>query len=170
MSDENKNIENNEDNQNENLSKKNNNSQIGKFIIVVLVIFLAVFAAVYTVVDMNMHRLGLQPFVVSFKQIEKIFDDEQFFDQDSPVKIEEKDNKYIVTVNLNLFDNNPDNIDVSVEQNGIRIKGDFQKSVNGEMKQSSIFQNVIFHQKINEKNIQKSVKKNRMIIVLPFEN
>lgn len=168
----------NNENKQENLQEnsqediKNNNSQILKYILIIAVVFLATFAAVYTVVDMNMNRLGLKPFIVTFKEAQKMFDEEAKFIEKSsplPVRIEEKKDKYIITVNLKNFDNNPDNIKIETLENGITISGEMKKNKDGEIKESSFYQNVMFPNKIDTDKISKETKGNNMIIILPFE-
>lgn len=148
------------------------NSHIWKYILIIFVVFLGTFAAVYTVVDMNMHKLGMTPFLVTFQEAGKMFDDEAKFMEKSsplPVKIEEKDNKYIVTVSLKNFDNNPENVNIETAKNGIKINGMMKKTKNGEVKESSFYQNVIFPNEIDEEKITKENKNNKIIITLPFE-
>ena len=151
---------------------KEKNSNILKFVVLIIVIFLATFMAVYFVVDKAMHNLGITPLIVSFNQMEKIFDESsKYLDNNSPapVKIEEKNGKYIITINLKSFDNNPDNINVSVDENGIKINGMIKKVQDNETSEKSFYQSVIFPKSIDEENYQKEIKGNKMILTLPLE-
>lgn len=164
-----------EENQNENLEQNNQdiseinkndtevikseqNSQLLKFVVIIVVIFLATFAAVYTVVDMTMYKLGFQPFITLSNQVEKMLkDEEHYFEKNSPapVKIETKNNKYIVTVDMKSFNNDESNFNIDIKENGIKISGEYQKDKEGEMKQNSFYQNVIFPNKINADKAEK---------------
>ena len=151
---------------------ENNNSKLLKYILILIVVFLGTFAAVYTVVDMNMNKLGLKPFFVTFKEAQKMLDSEAKFIEKSsplPVQIEDKNDKYIITVNLKNFDNNPENIKIETLENGITISGEMKKNKDGEIKESSFYQNVMFPNKIDTEKITKETKGNKMIIILPFE-
>lgn len=151
---------------------KNNNSKLLKYILILIVVFLGTFAAVYTVVDMNMNKLGLKPLFVTFKEAQKMLDSEaKFIEKFSPlpVRIEEKKDKYIITVNLKNFNNNPDNIKIETLENGITISGEMKKEKDGEIKESSFYQNVMFPNKIDTEKISKEAQGNNMIIILPFE-
>ncbi len=161
-------INNNDEGNNDNGTKQNYNLPL--CIIAVIAIFLGTFTAVYTIIDMNMYKLGFYPFTETFKQIDKIFDEDSKFLERSlpiPVKIEEKDNKYIVTVNLKNFDNNPENVQIETKNNGIKITGGIKKDKEGEIKENSFYQNVIFPKEIDEKSITKENKQNKVIITLP---
>ena len=171
---------NNQDAQNENQEQNNtnidklksSNNNILKYILILVVVFIATFAAVYTVVDMSMHRLGFTPFEVAFRQAEQIFNDEaKFVEKNSPapVKIVVKDDKYVVTVDLKMFDNNPENVTVETSNNGIKINGKVKTEKKGETKESSFYQNVIFPQEIDNDKVTKEIKGNRQIIILPFD-
>lgn len=174
MSDENNNNVQNEINKENVLEQKHeeHNTQVLKFIAIIVAIFLGTFAAVYTIVDMTMYKLGFQPFVTLTKEFEKMFDDEiDFLEKSSPapIKIEDKDDKYVVTINLKNFDNNPDNIDISVENNGIKMSGSLKHNTQNEVKENSFYQNIIFPNKIDETNIKKEVKKKNIVITIPFQ-
>lgn len=148
------------------------NKNILKYVGILVVIFLATFCAVYVVVDMNMNRLGFTPFVVGFQQFEKIFDDEaKYVEQNSPapVKIESKSDKYVITINLKSFDNDPDNLDVEIAENGVKITGKVVKSDDNEMRESSFYQSVMFPNKINEDKATQEHKGNKLVITLPFK-
>lgn len=150
---------------------ENNNSKIFKYVLIVIVVFLATFAAVYIVVDMNMNKLGLKPFFVTFKEAQKMFDSETKFIEKSsplPVRIENKTDEYIITINLKNFENNPNNISIETMENGITISGEMKKEKDGEIRESSFYQNVMFPNKIDIEKISKETKGNNMIVILPF--
>ena len=159
-------IENNE-------NEKKNISPLLKYSILVLTAFLAIFAATYIVVDLNMHRLGYMPFIVTMEEAQKMFDKEaDFIEKNSPapVKIEQKENEAVVTVDLKHFDNDEKNINVVIEDNGIKIEGKVKKENNGEFSESSFVQNVKFPNKFDTKKVVKTKKGNKLIIKLPFED
>ncbi len=178
-----------EENQNENINNQNNehstenqsevkvkltenNKGLLKYIGIILAVFFATFCAVYVVVDMNMNRLGFTPFVVGFQQFEKIFnEEEQYLEKNSPapVKIESKSDKYIITINLKTFDNDPNNLDIDIEENGVKITGKVVKNDGNEVRESSFYQNMIFPNKINEEKSSQQQKGNKLIITLPFK-
>lgn len=170
MSDENNTNE--QENIKEETKKANDNNQVLKFAAIIVAIFLGTFAAVYTVVDLTMYKMGFQPFVTLTKEFEKVFDDDAFFIEQAspaPVKIENEKDKYVVTINLKNFDNNPDNINVSVENNGIKINGSLQKKSDNTFNENSFYQNVIFPNKIDENSVEKKIKKNKLVITIPFK-
>lgn len=148
------------------------NHKILKFAGILIAIFIATFCAVYVVVDMNMNRLGFTPFVVGFQQFEKIFDEEaKYIEKNSPapVKIESKSDKYIITINLKSFDNDPDNLDIEIEENGVKITGKVVKNDSEQIRESSFYQSVMFPNKINEQKSTQEHKGNKLIITLPFK-
>lgn len=146
-------------------------SYFAKILIIIITVFLATFCAVYLVIDANMYKLGITPFTVTTDQIEKIFDKEaDFIEKTSPapVKIETKNDKYIVTVSLKSFDNNPDNVQIETTSNGIKISGNYKKNTKNNTSEHSFYQNVIFPNKIDTNLIKKENKKSSIIINLPF--
>ena len=148
------------------------NKNIFKYIGILVAVFLATFCAVYVVVDMNMNRLGFTPFVVGFQQFEKIFDeDSKYVEQNSPapVKIESKSDKYIISVNLKTFDNDPNNLDIEIAENGVKITGKVIKNDGNETRESSFYQSVMFPNKINDAKATQEHKGNKLIITLPFK-
>lgn len=149
-----------------------NNNQILKYAGILVAVFLATFCAVYVVIDMNMNRLGFTPFVVGFQQFEKIFDeDSKYVEKNSPapVKIESKSDKYIITINLKAFDNDPENLDIDIEENGVKISGKVIKNKDNETRESSFYQSVMFPNKINDEKATQEHKNNKLIITLPFK-
>ncbi len=149
-----------------------NNNQILKYAGILIAVFLATFCAVYVVIDMNMNRLGFTPFVVGFQQFEKIFDeDSKYVEKNSPapVKIESKSDKYIITINLKAFDNDPENLDIDIEENGVKISGKVIKNEDNETRESSFYQSVMFPNKINDEKATQEHKNNKLIITLPFK-
>lgn len=149
-----------------------NNKNILKYAGILIAIFLATFCAVYVVVDMNMNRLGFTPFVVGFQQFEKIFDeDSKYVEKNSParVKIESKSDKYVITINLKSFDDDPDNLDITIAESGIKISGKVIKNDNNQVRENSFYQSVMFPQKINEDKASQEHKGNKLIITLPFK-
>lgn len=165
-------VQNNEKIEN-NGTEKQEKSPILKYSLMVLVIFLAIFSATYIVVDLNMHRLGYMPFVVTMEQAQKLFDKEAGFvekNSPAPVKIEQKENGVIVTVDLKRFDNDENNVNVIIEDNGIKIDGKVRKEKKGEFSESSFVQSVKFPNKFDKEKVTRTKKGNRLIIELPFEN
>lgn len=157
----------------DNKIQKDKNSGIVKTLLIILAVFLGVFAATYVVVDMSMHKLGIMPFVVTMEQAQKIFDKEAGFvekNSPAPVKIEQNDKEAIVTVDLKKFDNNEDNINIKIEDNGIKIDGKVKKESKNGISESSFVQNVIFPNKFEKDKIQKNKKGNKLTITLPFED
>lgn len=149
-----------------------NNNQILKYAGILVAVFLATFCAVYVVIDMNMNRLGFTPFVVGFQQFEKIFDEESKYvekNSPAPVKIESKSDKYIITINLKAFDNDPENLDIDIEENGVKISGKVIKNEDNETRESSFYQSVMFPNKINDEKATQEHKNNKLIITLPFK-
>ena len=174
----NENIEENKEQNTENqesikVSKPiSSNKNIFKYIGILVAVFLATFCAVYVVVDMNMNRLGFTPFVVGFQQFEKIFDeDSKYVEQNSPapVKIESKSDKYIISVNLKTFDNDPNNLDIEIAENGVKITGKVIKNDGNETRESSFYQSVMFPNNINDAKATQEHKGNKLIIMLPFK-
>jgi len=147
-------------------------SPLLKYSLTVMVIFLAIFAVTYVIVDMNMHRLGYTPFIVTMEQAQKLFDKEAGFvekNSPAPVKIEQKDNEVIVTVDLKRFDNDENNVNVIIEDNGIKIDGKVRKEKKGEFSESSFVQNVKFPNNFDTEKVVRTKKGNRLIIQLPFK-
>lgn len=179
MTEENENIEQNseraeQDTKTEtiNVAEPVKKKDILKYAGILVAIFLATFCAVYVVIDMNMNRLGFTPFVVGFQQFEKIFDeDAKYIEKTSPapVKIESKSDKYVITVNLKSFDNDANNLDVEIEENGVKIMGKVIKNDDNETRESSFYQSVIFPNKINEDMATQEQKGNKLVITLPFK-
>ena len=149
-----------------------NNNQILKYAGILIAVFLATFCAVYVVIDMNRNRLGFTPFVVGFQQFEKIFDEDSKYvekNTPAPVKIESKSDKYIITINLKAFDNDPENLDIDIEENGVKISGKVIKNEDNETRESSFYQSVMFPNKINDEKATQEHKNNKLIITLPFK-
>ena len=173
MSEENTNEQNIKQNE-ENIivSEPIKNKNLLKYVGILIAVFFATFCAVYVVVDMNMNRLGFTPFVVGFQQFEKIFDEESKYvekNSPAPVKIESKSEKYIITVNLKSFDDDPSNIDVEIEENGVKITGKIIKNDGNDVRESSFYQGVMFPNKIDENKATQDHKGNKLIITLPFK-
>jgi len=176
MSDENnqQHIEN--DNQKETENNKEEVKTISpvlKYSLIVIAVFLGIFTATYIVVDMNMHRLGYMPFIVTMEQAQKMFDKEAGFiekNSPTPVKIEQKENGIVVTVDLKHFDNDENNVNITIEDNGIKIDGKVKKENKGEIKESSFVQSVMFPNKFDKEKVTKTKKGKRLIINLPFED
>lgn len=171
------NNENTEASNNETPEVSQNNTRLqtlplGKIIAILIAVFVVVFLAVYCAVDRCMHKLGFTPFVVTMEQMEKLFDDsDRFLEKSSPapVKIETDDDKYVVTIDLKSFDNNPDNIKIDITENGIKINGQFKQDKDGNVKENSFYQNVIFPNQIDPDKMEKKIKKDRIKIELPFK-
>lgn len=170
------NIENNENQQVEHNNISNDIKQkkmpLGKILAILAGIFVVVFLAVYFAVDMCMHRLGFTPFVVTMEQMEKLFDEsDKYLEKASPapVKIETDDDEYVVTIDLRGFDNNPDNINIETNENGIKINGQYKQNKNNEVKENSFYQNITFPNKIDTNKIEKKIKKDKIEIELPFK-
>lgn len=148
-------------------------SSVLKFILIVAAVFLGVFTATYAVVDRCMYKMGIMPFVVSLEKAQKMFDREFGYaekNSPAPVKIEQKDNEAVVTVDLKKFDNNEDNVNIEFIDNGIKISGKVKKENKNGVSESSFVQNVIFPDEFEKENIQKTKKRNKIVIVLPFKN
>lgn len=151
--------------------QKQNLSYLAKVLIIVVTVFLATFCAVYLAVDANMYKLGLTPLSVTAEQFDKLFDKESDFIEKSspaPVKIDTKDDRYVVTISLKSFDDNPDNVEVETTSNGIKISGEFKKNDKNNSSEHSFYQNVIFPNKIDTNLIKKENKKSSIVITLPF--
>ncbi|MBQ2645226.1 Hsp20/alpha crystallin family protein [bacterium] len=182
MNEENNNIENEQKINEENISQEQNtytenskkgNSEILKFILIIAAIFLGTFAAVYTIVDMTMYRLGIKPFINIAKQFDRVFDDDmKYLERTSPapIKIETKDDKYIITVNLKSFDNNPENIEITTTSNGIKINGFYKKDDKNSIKENSFYQNIVFPYTIQKDKVIKEKKGNKLVITLPYDD
>ena len=170
MSDENNQqpMENNEQKEAENIKENAKTlSPLLKYSLIVITVFLGIFTATYIVVDMNMHRLGYMPFIVTMEQAQKMFDKEAGFiekNSPAPVKIEQKENGVIVTVDLKHFDNDENNVNINIEDNGIKIEGKVKKENKGEYKESSFVQNVVFPNKFNKEKVTKTKKGNKLEI------
>lgn len=150
---------------------KKNLPYLAKVLILILTVFLATFCAVYLVIDANMHKLGLTPFTYAVENFDKLFDSEAgFIDKSSPapVKIDTKNDKYIVTISLKSFDDNPDNVEIETTSNGIKISGEFKKKDKNNSSERSFYQNVIFPNKIDVSAVKKENKKSTIVITLPF--
>ena len=164
--------QNNEQIENKGTEKKKF-SPLLKYSLAVLAIFCGIFAVTYVIVDMNMHRLGYTPFLVTMEQAQKMFDKEAGFiekNSPAPVKIEQKENEVIITVDLKRFDNDENNVNVVIEDNGIKIDGRVKKEKKGEYSESSFVQSVKFPNKFDTEKVSRTKKGNRLIIKLPFEN
>lgn len=151
--------------------EKKNLPYLAKVLIIILTVFLATFCAVYLVVDANMYKLGITPFTVTAEQFDKFFDKEADFIEKSspaPVKIDTKNDKYVVTISLKSFDDNPDNVEIETTSNGIRISGEFKKNDKNNSSEHSFYQNVVFPNKIDTNLIKKEIKKSTIVITLPF--
>lgn len=150
---------------------KKNLPYLAKVLILILTVFLATFCAVYLVIDANMYKLGLTPFTYAVENFDKLFDsDAGFIDKSSPapVKIDTKNDKYIVTISLKSFDDNPDNVEIETTSNGIKISGEFKKKDKNNSSERSFYQNVIFPNKIDVSAVKKENKKSTIVITLPF--
>ena len=153
-------------------NEDNRNKGVFKFILIILAVFFGTFAAVYTIVDMCMYRLGLKPFFTIAKEFEKSFDDnirDIEKSSPSPVKIEAKDNNYVVTLDLKSFGNNPENLEIKIENNGIKIVGQYKQDKKNSVKENNFYQNVIFPNKLKTEEVKKEIKHNKMLINIPFE-
>lgn len=148
-----------------------NNKKILKWAGILLAIFIVTFCAVYFVVDMKMHRLGLAPFVEGAKQAEKMIEEaEKYIPQKEPVPldVDEKADKYIITINLKPFDNDPNKIEIETQENGIKFSGYTEKKVNEQIQQTSYYQALIFPRNINKDGISKEHKGDKFVITIPF--
>lgn len=154
-----------------NVARDGQQATLIKVLLIILTIFIATFCAVYLVVDANMYKLGIKPFIITPSKIEKLFNDEtKFIERTSPapVKIDTKDSKYIVTISLKSFDNNPDNVEIETGENGIKISGKYEKKDDKNISERSFYQNVIFPNKIDKEKITQTIKKESIVITMPF--
>lgn len=141
-----------------------------KYILFLFLTFLAVFVIVYLIVDYNMHKLGLTPFELIFKQPEKVLNQDEYLINKNtfyPVKIEGKKDKYILTVDLKQFNNDAENIKFEASDNEIKIHGDIFISKNGKTESHSFYQNIISPEKFISEKIKKEQKGNKLIITIP---
>ena len=172
MADEN-NQQSQNDTQNQETITEKKNKPLAKMVLVILMIFLGIFAITYVIVDRSMHQLGYTPFLVTMEQAQKMFDkDRGFIEKNSPapVKIEQNKDFTTVTIDLKHFDNNEDNVNILIEDNGIKISGNVKKEENGNFREASFAQNVIFPQKFDKDKVTKTKKGNKLIIKLPFKS
>ncbi|MCR5261151.1 MAG: Hsp20/alpha crystallin family protein [Candidatus Gastranaerophilales bacterium] len=175
MSDENNNLEIIQDNQTDeskNSDKANSNVSVLKFALIIIAIFLGTFAAVYTIVDMTMYKMGMQPFKILTNEFNKAVDDEFKYMKTSsstPVKVETKDKDYVVTINMKSFGNDEDNFDVEITEKGIQIKGMYLRSKDGEKKENLFYQNIIFPVLIDSEKVKKDIRGNKMVLTIPFK-
>ena len=153
-------------------NQEDKKSSVLKFVLIISAVFAGVFLATYAVVDRCMYRMGIMPFVVSMEKAQKTFDREMNYvekNSPAPVKIEQKDNEAVVTVDLKKFDNNEDNVNIEFTDNGIKISGKVRKENKNGISESSFAQNVIFPNEFQKENIQKNKKGNKLVIILPFK-
>lgn len=156
----------------ENKIQQDKNSSIIKTLLIIFAVFIGVFAATYLIVDRCMYRLGVMPFAVTMERAQKMFDKEAGYlekNSPAPVKIEQKDKEAIVTIDLKKFDNDEGNVNVKIEDNGIKIDGKIKKESKNGVSESSFIQSVIFPNKFEKDKIQKTKKGDKLIITLPFE-
>lgn len=152
--------------ENENISTKNNIKAL-KYIIFIVAVFLGIFIAVYAVIDANTNRFGFAPFKTFFsgKTPENI---SATAEKTMPVAVKAEKDKFVITINLREFDNNPDNVTIDVKENAVRVSGNLVKKDASSTKSVSFSQNIIFAGKADVEKVTKIQKSHKLVITVPM--
>lgn len=169
MTEENQNVNGQGSEQGTTAESTNNNKNILKWAVILVTIFVVTFCAVYLVIKMNKNSIEAVPSVE--EQAEKMMETaEKYIAKNEPVplNIDEKTDKYIITIDLKPFDNDPNKIDIETQENGIKFSGHTEKKDNDQIQETSYYQALIFPRNINKEEISKEHKGDKFIITIPF--
>lgn len=86
------------------------------------------------------------------------------------IKTEETPNGYKITIALNSFDNNPDNVKIEVKGNKVIISAQYKSSDKKESTSSQFYQSLTLGEKIDESSIKKHQEGKFLIIEIPKKN
>lgn len=83
------------------------------------------------------------------------------------IKTEETPSGYRITIALNSFDNNPDNVKIEVKGNKVIISAQYKSSDKKESTSSQFYQSLTLSEKIDENSIKKHQEGKFLIIEIP---
>lgn len=155
-----------------------------KFALLLLAVFLATYLAVYYISDQIRHShywptSAIEDIDKIIKEQDKIFNDSKALPlHDSAHKgvnnpvVTYKDtdsNSYKMVINLKPFDDNPKNIDISVKDNIVTVKGANEKIGKNSEKVYVFTESYDLPENIDEEKITKEQVKNNYIVTMPIE-
>ena len=155
-----------------------------KFALFLIVLFLACYLAVYYILDQMRHSYYVPTNMENIDKIlqeqDKMFNNMTIFPMHynamvnvkNPIEMykDDKQNAYKIVVDLKPFDNNPENINVSIDDKKIDITGEAEKVKNHSENIFSISQSFMFPEKIDTDEITKEKSGNKYIITLPIDD
>lgn len=156
-----------------------------KFALLLLALFVACYLAVYYVLDQMRHAYYVP--VAPMQNIDRILQEQDKMFQDmgvlpmhnkaimhikSPVETFKDDDTdtYKIVIDLKPFNNNPKNVEVSIQPNNVSIKGAEDKMKRHSENLYVFSQSFVFPEKIKVKDVQKEVKHHRLIYTLPVDD
>lgn len=155
-----------------------------KFAMLLLALFIACYLAVYYVLDQMRHSYYIPSRMDNIDNVlqeqDKMFNDMSTFPMQynamktikNPVETykDDKHDAYIVIVNLKPFNNNPDNINVNVDENKVSISGEEEKMGKNSEKIYEFSQSFVLPEKIDTEKVTKEKSGHKYIITLPIDD
>lgn len=156
-----------------------------KLALILLAVFLACYLAVYYVLDQMRHAYYIPSAPIEnidriMREQDRMFNEMSAFPMHnsammalkSPVETYKDDttDSYKMIVNLKPFDNNPKNVELTVDGNHVKIKAAGEKNKHNSEKLYAFSQSFVLPDKIDESKITKEKIKNKYIITLPIDD
>lgn len=159
-----------------------------KCLLITLAVFLGVFFAVYFVVDNMIHRFFMPPIppqVIGVDDLDDILREQDRMMQDfakykplvnpfsvNPVKVQtfQKDDEYIIMVDLKPFGGDEKNIKVDVKPNSVKLSGESSKKDKHSENDISFSQSFSLPHKVDVEDVTKEKKGNNYVITIPIED
>jgi len=150
--------------------------------------FLGAFLAFYFVADQTAKRIFIHPThsmqmpkqaVAPFEGIEDFLREEErtmenfrrsAFNNPATIESYTNEDEYKIIIDLSKFDNNPENINIDIDDNRVNVFGKSIVKKGGNTTNYSFEQHFVLPHDINETFVTKEKKGNKYIITLPFEN
>lgn len=159
-----------------------------KFALLLLALFIACYLATYYVMDQMRHAYYLP--AAPMENIDRIVNEQdKMFEKDmgfgafpmhdkammmvkSPIETYKDDHAdaYKMVINLRPFNNNPKNVDVSVQDNRISVNAVGEKAGRKSDKVYSFSQSFVLPEKIDTAKVTKEKKGHNYIITMPIED
>lgn len=151
-----------------------------KVLMVGVLIFLGAFCAFYTIIDWHFKTVFapfFSPYPPTAQQVMqkdiRTMDNimrEDNIDNNKIIKFKELDECYKIIINLKTFDNDKNNIKISLEKNMITIFAHSLKKSNNQKQESYFQQSYSFAKNVDFTRMTKKVKGNHYIITIPIED
>ncbi len=156
-----------------------------KFALILLALFLACYLAVYYIMDQMRHAYYVPAMPMEnidriMKEQDKMFEDmgalpmnnKAFMNIKNPVETykDDSDDSYKMIIDLKPFNNNPDNINLDIQNNKISISGKAEKTKKHSENVYSFSQSFVLPENIDTNNVKKEIKHHKYIITMPIED